>query len=377
MKFGLTFMSGLLGVMVGAALVGGVVWATDDDGGSNNVGTVAPVSGGAEPSDDAVADPASLAAGDYNELYEAVRPSVVRITTGTDTDPFSDRADGLGSGVVLDTEGHILTNHHVVRGFDEVTVTFADETVATADVVGSDPGNDIAVIRVDVDDPGILKPAKLGDSESVRIGTFVAALGNPFGLDGTFTTGVVSGLDRTLPASGSGRPIRGLIQSDAAVNPGNSGGALINAAGEVIGINTAIENPGGTGFAGIAYAVPINTPKRYMSALVDGDTIEHARLGISGRTVSPEDAEALGIEHGVAVVTVENGSAADEAGLQSAADGEGDIILAIDGEPMARFEDVADYVDGKNVGDEVTITILRDGEQQELTATLRSWDSTA
>jgi S1-C subfamily serine protease len=205
----------------------------------------------------------------------------------------------------------------------------------------------------------------------------VAALGNPFGLDGTFTTGVVSGLNRTLPSSANGRPIRGLLQTDAAVNPGNSGGALFNLKGEVIGINTAIQSNGTGGFVGVAYAVPINTPKRFLTELVAGETIEHPRLGISGQPLTNDEAEDLGVAYGVAVLAVDSGSAADEAGLDGSANGTGDVIVEIDGNPMRTFEALADYIDSKEVGDEVTLTVHRDGEQVELTATLKSWDSSA
>jgi serine protease Do len=161
------------------------------------------------------------------------------------------------------------------------------------------------------------------------------------------------------------------------VNPGNSGGALFNTAGEVIGINTAIENPGGNAFAGVAYAVPINTPKRFMTQLTGGQTITHARLGISGRTVTPDDAKTLGIDHGVLVASVQSGSSADKAGLQSPSNGFGDVITAIDGKQMNTFDDLANYIDTKNVGDKVTITVHRDGKDIQLTATLESWDSSA
>jgi S1-C subfamily serine protease len=276
----------------------------------------------------------------------------------------------------LDTEGHILTNYHVVTGFDQVTVTFEDGSAVEADVVGTDPGNDVAMVKTasGLDE---LKPAALGDSSAVEIGSVVAAVGNPFGLDGTFTTGVISGLNRTLPSSSNGRPIRGLLQTDTAVNPGNSGGALFNLRGEVIGINTAIENPSGGGFVGVAYAVPINTPKRFLTELVNGETVQHPRLGISGRTLTAEAADDLGVPQGVAVVSVDNGSSADDAGLRTAASGEGDVIVAIDGVPMTSFESLADYVDSKKVGDEVTLSVRRDGEDIELTAELKSWDSTA
>ena len=377
MKFGSAFVGGLVGVLVGAVVVGAVAWGmdrNDDDGGSSN--TTATTS--ESVSDNSGSDNGGEIPSNLTELFDAVRPSIVRITTGDQGDgPFDFGPSGLGSGVVVDTDGHILTNYHVVSGNDTVTVTFSDGTVGEAEVVGTDPGNDIAMIKVEVDDASVLKPAKLGDSEAIEVGVTVAAIGNPFGLDGSFTTGVISGLDRTLPSSADGRPIRGLLQTDTAVNPGNSGGALINMEGEVVGINTAIENPNGAGFAGVAYAVPINTPKRFLTELVAGEDIEHPRLGISGSSLSESDASDLGVEHGVAVLTVEPGSAADEAGLQSSENGEGDVITAIDGQQMETFEDLADYIDSKKVGDEVTLTVQRDGEEIELQATLESWDSSA
>ena len=314
MRFGSAFIGGLVGVLVGAVVVGAVAWGIDrdDDDGSGSTST-------ATENTQQVSEDTSSNSGEtpdnLTELYNDVRPSIVRITTGAEPEtPFDFGPSGLGSGIVVDTEGHILTNYHVVEGSDEVTVTFSDGTVGQADVVGTDPGNDIAMIKVTVEDASVLKPATLGDSESLEVGVIVAAIGNPFGLDGSFTTGVVSGLDRTLPSSADGRPIRGLVQTDAAVNPGNSGGALITLEGEVIGINTAIENPNGAGFSGVAYAVPINTPKRFLAELVEGQDIEHPRLGISGTSLTPAQAEELGIEHGVAILTVETGSAADDAG---------------------------------------------------------------
>ncbi len=376
------FLTGLGGVVVGAAIVGGAVWAFDlgdDDSGSSQPAAVTDSNDSETVSDTGSSgDGASATQSDYTELFEDVRPSIVRITTGEVEDsPFDFGQEGLGSGIVIDTDGHIMTNYHVVTGYDEVTVTFEDGTTGTAEVVGQDPGNDVAIVKVTLDDMSVLQPAKLGDSDSIAVGSIVAAIGNPFGLDGSFTTGVISGLDRTLPSSADGRPIRGLLQTDTAVNPGNSGGALINLQGEVVGINTAIENPNGAGFAGVAYAVPINTPKRFLTQLVAGETIDHPRLGISGRSITPSQAEDLNIEYGVAVLSVETGSAADEAGLESSAAGEGDIILEIDGQPMNDFEDLADYIDSKDVGDEVTLLVERDGEQIELTATLESWDSSA
>lgn len=364
-----TFATVIASMALGGAIVGGVTWQLDDDDGPAPPAAVSDNSASPASGDNA----APALTGGFSALYERVRPSVVRITTGEG----DAAAGGLGSGVVLDEDGRILTNYHVVRGADTVTVTFEDGTEAAAEVIGRDPGNDIALIDADAD-PSLLTPAKLGDSSAVKIGTLVAAVGNPFGLDGTFTTGVVSGLNRTLASSANGRPIRGLLQTDAAVNPGNSGGALFNTEGEVIGINTAIENPNGDGFVGVAYAVPINTPKRFLGALTSGDTIEHPRLGIAGRTITAEEASDAEIDHGILVMSVEAGSGADDAGLRDAtSSGGGDIITALDGNEMRTFEDLADYIDSKQIGDEVTITVRRGEETQDLTATLRSWDSTA
>jgi S1-C subfamily serine protease len=377
MKLASAFTTSLLGVLAGAAIVGGVVWARDDSKSASNR-TSATSQNSAQNVSSARSNAASDASTDLTALYDKVRPSIVRITTGTSgSDPFSQQSSGIGSGIVLDKEGHILTNYHVVTGFDTVTVTFSDGTTGQAEVVGKDPGDDTAIVKVSVDDPNVLTPATLGDSSQVKVGIGVAAIGNPFGLDGTFTTGVISGLDRTLQSSGDGRPIRGLLQTDAAVNPGNSGGALINMHGEVIGINTAIVNPGGDGFAGVAYAVPINTPKRYLARLTSGETVNHARLGIAGRTLTKDDTKNLSIAGGVAVMSVEPGSSADKAGLKASSNGNGDVIVALDGTPISKFEDVADYIDTKAVGDNVKVTVHRDGKNIELTATLQSWDSSA
>jgi putative serine protease PepD len=363
-------------MLAGAAIVGGITWQR---GGSDSTKS-APASAAAQSTaSGAVSSQGNAAAGaDFSALYEKVRPSIVRITTGTQTDgPVARGTQGLGSGIVLDTDGHILTNYHVVRGFGSVTVTFADGAVVQADVVGTDPGDDVAMIKTSGADAADLKPATLGDSSAVKIGMVVAAIGNPFGLDGSFTTGVISGLDRTLSSSSDGRPIRGLLQTDAAVNPGNSGGALMNLKGEIIGINTAIENPSGDGFVGVAYAVPINTPKRFLTQLTSGETITHARLGIAGANLTADEAKKLGVQSGVAVMTVEAGSAADAAGLKAAADGTGDVIVGIDGQPLKAFEDLANYIDTRQVGDRVKLTVHRDGKDIEITATLKSWDSSA
>ncbi len=372
-----SFTTGLLGVLAGAAIVGGVVWARDD-GGSTNSATVAPATTSGQVNTSGSPGAPLTSNDDFTALYDKVRPSIVLITTGSAAgSTVRGQGGGLGSGIVLDKEGHILTNYHVVNGFDTVTITFSDGSTASADVIGKDPGDDTAVVKTDAD-ASLLQPATLGDSSLVKVGSVIAAIGNPFGLEGTFTTGVISGLDRTLTSSANGRPLRGLLQADAAINPGNSGGALINMQGEVIGINTAIENPSGAdSFAGVGYAVPINTPKRYLTQLTGGETITHARLGISGKTLTPAELRTLGIEHGVAVASVDSGSGAGQAGIRGATDGTGDVIVALDGNTTKTFDDLADYIDTKAVGDKVIITIHRDGEDTEVTATLKSWDSSA
>jgi putative serine protease PepD len=365
-----TFVTVVASMAIGGLIVGAIAWGFDDDDGAPAESTTTEDS--AQPVSDEPEASGELPE-DLSDLYEQMRPSVVRVTSG-DSTPFG--SEGFGSGVVIDDQGHIITNYHVVSGSDDVTITFADGSVVDGEVAGTDPGNDIALVKVAA---GLdqLEPAALGDSDAVDVGSAVAALGNPFGLDGTFTTGVISGLDRTLPSSANGRPIRGLLQTDAAINPGNSGGALFNLEGEVIGINTAIESGGTGGFVGVGYAVPINTPKRFLTELVAGETIEHPRLGISGQPLTLDEADDRGVAYGVAVLAVDPGSAADEAGLEGSETGDGDVIVEIDGSPMRTFDALADYIDSKDVGDTVTLTVNRDGEQIELTATLKSWDSSA
>ena len=227
---------------------------------------------------------------DVADLYDLTRPSVVRITTQGATSG----AGGLGSGVVIDKDGHILTNNHVVAGASQIDVTLVDGVAVRAQVVGTDPGNDLAIIKVNLP-ADQLKPAKLGDSSKVRAGEFVVAIGNPFGIEATITDGIVSGIGRTLAGSG-GRPLRQLIQSDAAINPGNSGGGLFNGRGELIGITTAIENPSGDRvFVGIGYAVPINTAQRFLPDLLAGRPIEHPRMGIQMQDLTPALAGRLSL----------------------------------------------------------------------------------
>jgi S1-C subfamily serine protease len=313
----------------------------------------------------------SAAINDVSDLYDQVRPSVVRITTqgaraGT---------GGLGSGVVIDKEGHILTNNHVVDGASQIDVTLAGGVSARAEVVGTDPGNDLAIIEVDLP-ADQLKPVKLGDSSKVRVGEFVIAIGNPFGIEATITDGIVSGIGRTL-ASGSGRPLRQLIQSDAAINPGNSGGGLFNGRGELIGITTAIENPSGDRvFVGIGYAVPVNTAQRFLPDMLAGRQIQHPRMGVQLQDLTPALAARLGLkgdQQGVLITGVEAGSAAARAGLRGG--NAGDVVVALDGKDVKNFEELAAYIDSKNVGDKLSVKVLREGKEQTLELTLEAWRS--
>jgi S1-C subfamily serine protease len=307
---------------------------------------------------------------DIAALYAAVRPSVVRITGQ------GGGGGGLGSGVVIDEQGHILTNYHVIEDFDEISVRFSDGSAFSAEVVGTDPGNDLAIIQVDAP-ADLLEPAVLGDSDAVRVGETVIAIGNPFDIEGTLTEGVISGIGRVL-GSANGRPLRQLIQSDAAINPGNSGGALFNSAGEVIGITTAIENPSGDRvFVGIGYAVPSNTAQRFLPAMLAGDEVQHPRLGVRLTDVTPDLAAELNlsVDYGVIISSVELGSAAAQAGLEggSGISSVGDVIVAIDDVEVRTFSDLADYIDSRQVGDMVQVTVIRDGAEQTIAVTLEAW----
>ena len=299
---------------------------------------------------------------------------------------------GQGSGFVYDMDGHIITNNHVVDGADKITVFFPDGTETSATVVGTDPSSDVAVIKVD---PSVveLHPVALGDSDTLKVGQLVAAIGNPYGLDGSMSTGIISGLGRLLP-SGAAAPngqrfnIPNIIQTDTAINPGNSGGPLLNIDGEVIGINTAIEstNPFNTtpSFGGIGYVVPSNIVKQVVPQLIENGEVAHPWLGVSGGDLTGVIAEAMDLDinqDGVLIDTVVDGGPAEKAGLQGydeevTIDGYqahigGDVIIQINGQPVSEFDDLLGYiVTQTSVNDTVTLTILRDGEQMTVDVTL-------
>jgi S1-C subfamily serine protease len=290
-----------------------------------------------------------------------------------DFGPQTQQGTATGSGFVIDRNGNILTNAHVVEGATKITVSFGNKESVPANVVGRDVSNDLALIKVDP--KGLnLKPLTLGDARSVQVGDPTIAIGNPFGLDRTLTTGVVSALQRKIQAP-NGFAISNVIQTDAAINPGNSGGPLLDAAGRVIGINSQIATGGnGDGNVGIGFAIPINTAKKQLPALQKGN-VERGYLGISGETVKPS--MNLAVEQGVLVQSVDPGSGADKAGIHGAqpnspdqAAGGGDVITKVNGKAIAGIGQLRSAVGGKKPGDKVTLTVQHGGQTKDVEVTL-------
>ncbi len=292
-----------------------------------------------------------------------------------------------GSGFVYDSEGHIVTNYHVAGDAEQITVILSDGTRLEAAYIGGDPDSDLAVIKVDPADVN-LEPLPIGNSDDLRVGEMVVAIGNPFGLEGTMTSGIISALGRMLPsqaqtADGSYFNITNIIQTDAAINPGNSGGPLLNLAGEVIGVNTAIESNNRQN-AGIGFAVPSNTVTGVVPSLIETGRFEHAWLGIAGRTLTPELAEAMSLDRtqgGVLIATISANSPAAVAELRGSSiditiDGVntqigGDVIVSADGRPINTFDDLLFFVsDDASVGQKVVFGVLRGGEVVEVEVTL-------
>ena len=292
-------------------------------------------------------------------------------------------SQGGGSGFVWDDEGHIVTNYHVVDGATTIEVIFSDDTRVPAELVGSDPDGDVAVIKVDPTAVS-LKPITIGDSEALEVGQLAIAIGSPFGQDFTLTTGIVSGVGRTIRSGNTQFSIPEVIQTDAAINPGNSGGPLLNRQGEVIGINTQIISMTGSN-SGVGFAVPINIAKRIVPVIIQGDDYEYAWLGISGNTLTSEAAEFRDLDadfRGALVAEVTEDGPAAQAGLQgrneslNASSDEffysGDIITTINGEPINDMNDLITYlVEETKPGDVVTLDIIHDdGSQESIKVTL-------
>ena len=313
------------------------------------------------------------------ELFEKSEEGVVKIKV----ERISSQGDtgGVGSGFVYDNLGHIITNAHVVDGADKATVTFLDGSQYNAEIIGKDKFTDIAVIKVS-EKPRLLHPLEIGDSSLLQVGEQVAAIGNPFGLSGSMTSGIVSQIGRLIAAQDSGFSIPDVIQTDAAINPGNSGGPLLNMRGQVIGINTAIQSITGE-FSGIGFAVPSNTVSKIVPTLIEEGKYPHPWIGIVGQDIDPVLAKVLDLKQakGFLVMTVVDGSPADKAGLKGMSqtkviDGkeypvDGDIIISVDGKEVRKISDILIHLQReKSVGDEMVLGILRDGDFMHLTLKL-------
>ncbi|HWQ24580.1 MAG TPA: trypsin-like peptidase domain-containing protein [Gaiellaceae bacterium] len=330
-----------------------------------------------------------------NEIYERAAPGVVRINATTKStaavpqvDPFFGgplpsvpQQEALGSGFVIDKAGHIVTNFHVVQGADEVTVSFSKRDTVKAEIVGTDPSTDLALLRVEAP-ASALTPLPLGDSDQVKVGDQVVAIGNPFGLDRTATAGIVSALQRLITAPNR-FTIDHVIQTDAPINRGNSGGPLLNMRGEVIGVNTQIETGNvSTGNVGIGFAVPSNTVKDVVAQILRTGHVDHAYLGILGRAITPELAKTfrLPTQEGVLIEDVKPGSGAAKAKLkegdtQVVVAGEtyvlgGDIIVSLNGKPIASIEELREAISAHKPGDRVTLGIYRGERKLEVQVTL-------
>ena len=302
-------------------------------------------------------------------VYQAVAPSVVTILVRDDERPGQ---MGTGTGIIIDEQGHILTNNHVISDVDRVLVQLLDGSTAYADIIGRDPGTDLAVIRAKFP-PGTLNIARFGDSQAVQPGDPVFAIGAPYGLGHSITAGIVSAVGRTYGSQG--RRVGGAIQSDAAINPGNSGGPLLNANGEVIGITTAIQTTSQV-FMGVGLSIPSNLVQSLLPRLIRGEEIRRTYLGISLDTITPLQASArnLDVEQGVWVLRAVLGGPAQKAGiLGSRFLPSADIITAIDGVSMKSAGDLIAYIQTKDVGDTVTVTVYRNGETLEIPVTLAEW----
>lgn len=308
------------------------------------------------------------------EIFEMSEAGVVRITVQrneTVSEPGS-----VGSGIVFSKMGHIVTNAHVVEDANKTEVTFLDGRSYKAEIVGTDMHTDLAVVRVDAD-PELLAPLQIGDSGTLKVGEGVAAIGNPFGLSGSMTSGIVSQLDRRLPVEETGFSIPDVIQTDAAINPGNSGGPLLNMRGEVIGVNTAITTSTGQ-FAGVGFAIPSQTVAKIVPALIADGGYDHPWIGVSGTDISPALADALNLTdtRGFRIIAVVDDSPASKAGLIGSNhtiqhDGQnytvgGDIIIVVDDIEVREISDILLHLQrSKAVGDEMRIQLLRDGEVVE------------
>jgi S1-C subfamily serine protease len=314
------------------------------------------------------------------EIYKRTKPSVVHITSlSVQRDEWNlnvqEVPEGTGSGFVWDQGGHIVTNYHVIKGAEAAHVTLADHTTWRASLVGAAPDKDLAVLHIDAPKDK-LAPILVGKSSDLQVGQMAYAIGNPFGLDLTLTTGVISALGREIQ-SVTKRTIKNVIQTDAAINPGNSGGPLLDSAGRLIGINTAIYSPSGSN-AGIGFALPVDEVNRVVPQLIKKGKLERPGLGV--QILADQNARELGVDKGAVVLNVYRNGPGEKAGLRPTRQTRsgrirlGDVITAIDDKSIEKANDLFDALEKYKIGDSVTLTVLRDNEQTQVNATLGSAD---
>ncbi len=376
------FLAALMGGLLVAVLGFGAVqagWVGKNETTTRTIATANPVANNSNEDQGLV-----------NQIYEQDGQGVGFITAAGVTeeaspfDPYGQSQQGTatGSGFLIDKEGHMVTNNHVVSGSDDISVTLGDSDESyDAELVGADESTDLALLKIDAPESA-LHPLAVGDSNAMKVGDPVVAIGNPFGLDRTVTTGIVSALQREIQST-NGFSISNVIQTDASINPGNSGGPLINTDGEVIGVNSQIATGGGSnGSVGIGFAIPSSTVKSVVEQLKETGEVKHAFLGVSGATVNEQVAEALNLDtdHGILVQEVTKGSGADEAGIKGGntavtVEGQkvltgGDVITKVNGEDVTSMEEVIATINDSKVGDEIDLTIERDGQSKDLTVKL-------
>jgi S1-C subfamily serine protease len=381
------FFSALLGgIVVAVAGLIAIAAGVGDNGGGSTTTVAAPLTAPVDAKEEGGTNV-------VNQIYKSDGEGVVFIESKLEPqeseflNPFGEPQEesggtATGSGFVIDGEGHILTNNHVIEGAERVTVKLGEsEKTHEAEVVGTDPGTDIALLKVDAPAKE-LHPLTLGHSSQMEVGDPVVAIGNPFGLDRTVTSGIVSALQREIQAP-NGFAINHVIQTDAAINPGNSGGPLIDSAGEVIGINSQIATGGGgNGNVGIGFAIPIDTVRSEIQQLETNGEVEHAFLGISGGTITPELSKAINlpVTEGVIVQTVVKGGPADQAGIEGGNTAAtingtevrlgGDIITEADGKKVATMEELVEIIQDSKPGDSLELKILQGGQEKTANVTL-------
>jgi len=386
-SFGAAVIGGLIVALLGwIAIAAGWIHSSGNDTSS----TVAALSPTPAPVPTSQSNGKGLS---VNQIYQEDGPGVVFIQAQTKPQPSSllspfgggGGGTATGSGFVLDHDGHILTNAHVVEGATKIQVTLGQSDSSqpvSAQVVGKDPSTDVALLKVDAP-ADQLHPLQLGNSGDMHVGDPVVAIGNPFGLDRTVTSGIVSALQRQIKAP-NGFTIDNVLQTDAAINPGNSGGPLINAAGQVIGINSQIESPNGGGNVGIGFAIPINSVRNVVQQILQNGTVQHAYLGISGTDLTPQIAHVLNlsVDQGALVQAVTPGGPADKAGVKGGNASAtvtvggarihpgGDVITAIDGKSVHSMTDVIDDINSKQPGDTVELSLVNGSQKRTVSVTL-------